>query len=78
MFNEQDDLATVLIAENPVSLLMQILECADFVGVNKNDDVFEHFLMHKEIGGPEIKRTKHTCGRFSVPNVEYIMELRCA
>ena len=77
MFNEQDDLVAILIAENPVSLLMQILERADFVGVNENDDVFKHFLMHKEISGPEIKRTKHTCSRFSAPNVECITELRC-
>lgn len=78
MVDEQDDLVAVLIAENPIGLLMQILECFDFVGISKNDNVFKNPLMQEEVGRPEVKRTKHGCGPFSAPVIECIIELRCA
>jgi hypothetical protein len=74
--DERDDLVAILIAENPIGLLLQILEGDNFVGVDENGDVFNDLLMHKEIGRPEVKRTPQTGGRFGAPIVECITELR--
>jgi hypothetical protein len=68
-------LAAILIAENPIGCFSEIFEVDDFVGVNEGDDIFNHILMQEEIGGPEVERTKPTCGRFHAPLVECIAEL---
>ena len=40
----QEDLVTILFSENPICL-PQILEGDDFVGVNKDNDIFKDLLM---------------------------------
>ena len=74
--NKQENLVAVLIPENPTCAPLQILEGDDLVGVNENDDVFKNFLVQEEICGPEVKRTKQTCGRFGAPIVQCISKLR--
>jgi len=69
-------LVAVLIAEDPAGHVLQVLDGGDFVGVNKKDDVFKNLLMQEEIGGPEVKRPKQTCGRFGAPIVKRITELK--
>ena len=74
--DERDNLVTILFAENPICLLLQVLEGDNFVGINEGHNVFNDLLVQEEIGRPVVKQTKQAHGHFGVPNIESIMELR--